>query len=234
MRGAPGFSVIEPLERRLMLSAAGVTITSAQPSAWNVYASTTIDCNFNFRWWQGTAGGGTTKTLVVGFHDLSGHWVSGTTPLALMQKNPSTNSPGDGWSTGFTNLAVPATPGSYLVVAAEEPAADDATAEADFTSGLEIALATVGTLTTTACSPGLTVSDVSQTSWTTTISSTISGSFTAHVWNGTAAPTTPRLWWWAFATARVIGPPEPNRRCWPAWCRRSDRRARTMPFPSAD
>ena len=115
-----------------MLSAAGLTISSALPSSWNVYAGTTISCDFGFRWWQGTGGGGTTKTLVVGIHDLSGRWVSGTAPYALMQDIPSTNAPGDGWSLSFSGLDVPATPGDYVVVAAEAPAANDATAETYF------------------------------------------------------------------------------------------------------
>ena len=149
---------------------------------------TTIDGDFSFQWWQGTLGGGATKTLVVGIHDLSGHWVNGTTPLALMANDPPANSPGDGWSTGFTSLYVPATPGSYLVVAAEKPAANDATAEADFTSGLEIGLATVGTLTATAYRTGHDHQQCQPTSWSTTTSNTISGSFDAQVWNGTALP----------------------------------------------
>jgi len=182
-----GGCTLEPLEARRMLSAAGMVISSSQPASWSDYAGSTIGGNFSGSWWQGSAGGGTVS-LVVGIHNSQGQWVSGTSPYTLMQDNPPVNSPGDGWQLQFSGVDIPATPGNYTLVAAMENTAGNTTAETDFQNNVYMTQAVVGNVTALACNPGLTIGNVSQTTWSTAISSTISGSFNASMWNGTTSP----------------------------------------------
>jgi hypothetical protein len=180
-------AVCEALERRRLLSAAGIVITSAQPTSWDVVASTSIDGSCDFNAWQGPAQAGATDTFVVGIRDQSGQWVSGTTPYALFQGIPAANAPGNSWDMYFDGLGVPATPGSYEVVLAEEPTSDNSTAVSDFESESDLASANIGPLTAESSNPGITINSAPSL-WTTLAAATINGSFDANFWNGTASP----------------------------------------------
>ncbi|HVT79703.1 MAG TPA: C10 family peptidase, partial [Phycisphaerae bacterium] len=184
IRGDVAQAMVEALEGRLLLSSAGVSVNNAFLNHWTGYVNSSISVNVSGQWWQGTVGGGTAKTLVLGVHDLFGNWVNGTVPVVVQTGTPPANSPGSFWNWPLT-LNVPAQ-GTYVIVAAEEPTSLSATAINDFKLGLEIAWAVAGTLTSSVAVPGMTVSNVSQTTWSSSVAGTISGSFTASVWNGSA------------------------------------------------
>ncbi|MGD0137373.1 MAG: C10 family peptidase [Tepidisphaeraceae bacterium] len=163
----------------------GIINMPSSPTSWNAWSGASISGTVSWQWWNGSSAPNAVETLVVGVKDSSGHWVAGTTPAALMSETPPVGATDETWSWSF-GLNVPTAPGTYSIVMGEEPAATNAAAIADFESGADAATATVGPLTVAWATPGVLVSGANPLAWSAATSSTISGSFTAQWWNGSA------------------------------------------------
>ncbi len=175
---------IESLESRILLSSAGITITSANPPSWSALAGTTVNGSCGFNVWEGSANSGQMVYFVVGVQNSSGKFVTGTSPFALFSGTPGTNSPGNSWSMNFSGLSVPTTGGTYQVALAEELTTSSTTALADFKANANLASTSIGKLTSTIASPGITVTNSATNTWSTSAGTAISGSIKGDMWLG--------------------------------------------------